>query len=91
MAQIRDHARIDRAILFMGAARVAPAGTAAVTMTAADGAEFARAFPGVPIIPLHYEGWRHFSESRAQITAAFAEAGLEDRLHWIEPGGSVEI
>lgn len=77
---------IDRAILFMGAARVPEVGPAHLTMSASDGIEFARAFPAAVIIPVHYEGWRHFSESREVIAAAFAKAGLQHRLHWLEPG-----
>ena len=75
----------------MGAARVAEIGPAHLTMSAADGIAFARAFPDAAIIPLHLEGWRHFSESRPQITAAFAEAALENRLHWLEPGRAIDI
>lgn len=77
---------VDRAILFMGAARVPEVGPAHLTMSAADGIQFAQAFPEAVIIPLHYEGWRHFSESRQDIAAAFAKAGLEHRLHWLEAG-----
>jgi hypothetical protein len=34
------------------------------------------------VIPLHFEGWEHFSESRADVERAFAAAGLSDRLQW---------
>lgn len=84
--EIHKRFRIDRAILFMGAARVPEVGPAHLTMSADDGIQFARAFPAAVIVPLHYEGWRHFSESRQDIAAAFAKAGLEQRLHWLAPG-----
>jgi hypothetical protein len=89
--QLRQHSHIDRAILFMGAARVPEVGPWHLTMTAAEGVNFARAFPDAAIIPLHFEGWRHFSESRTEITAAFAKAGLENRLHWLEAGRVEDI
>jgi hypothetical protein len=38
------------------------------------------------IVPVHCEGWAHFSETRAEIEAAFAAAGLADRLRWLQPG-----
>jgi L-ascorbate metabolism protein UlaG (beta-lactamase superfamily) len=91
LTEIHRHARIQRAVLFMGAARVPEVGPAHLTMSAADGVAFARAFPDATIIPLHFEGWRHFSESRPQITAAFAEAGLESRLRWPEAGRAIDI
>jgi L-ascorbate metabolism protein UlaG (beta-lactamase superfamily) len=89
--EIHQHARIDRAVLFMGAARVPEIGPAHLTMSAADGIAFARAFPDAAIIPVHFEGWRHFSESRPEITTAFAQVGLESRLHWLAPGHPVDV
>jgi len=71
--EIHQHACIHRAVLFMGAAGVPEVGPAHLRMSAADGIACARAFPDAAIFPLHFEGWRHFSQSRPQITAAFAQ------------------
>ena len=78
-------------LLFMGAARLKERGPAALTMTAADGIETARAFPSATIVPVHYHGWTHFSENRDDIANAFAKAGLSDRLRWLDPGQSVTL
>jgi L-ascorbate metabolism protein UlaG (beta-lactamase superfamily) len=83
--------RVACAVLFMGAAQVPEVGPWRLTMNAADALEFARAFPDAAIVPLHFEGWRHFSESRPEITAAFTAARLENRLRWLDPGQSVEV
>ncbi len=83
VAQVAKRFAIELAILFMGAARVQAAGPGHLTFTAAEAVEFARAFPAAAILPLHYEGWEHFSESRRQIEDAFSVAGLEKRLRWI--------
>jgi L-ascorbate metabolism protein UlaG (beta-lactamase superfamily) len=91
IAGLRGRFPIDRAVLFMGAARVPEVGPWHLTMSATDGVQFARAFPQAAIIPLHFAGWRHFSESRHEITAAFTDAGLKDRLHWLPAGSQVEI
>jgi hypothetical protein len=64
------------ALLFMGAARAREVGPANLTLTAAEAVTAARAFPEALIVPLHFEGWSHFSESRAEIDGAFAAAGL---------------
>ena len=42
-------------------------------------------------VPLHFEGWTHFSESRAEIDRAFAAAGLADRLGWPIAGQAMEL
>jgi hypothetical protein len=38
------------------------------------------------IVPLHFEGWEHFTEGRQDVDRAFELAGLKDRLLWLEPG-----
>lgn len=78
-------------VLNLGAARVPAVGPAPLTMTAEDGIAAARAFPAARIVPLHFEGWAHFSESREQISETFARAGLADRLHWIAPGATLVL
>jgi L-ascorbate metabolism protein UlaG (beta-lactamase superfamily) len=82
---------VDLAVLYMGAARVAVAGPAHLTLSADEGVAVARAFPGATIVPVHYEGWRHFSESRADIESGFASAGLASRLHWLTAGRREEL
>ena len=79
------------AILFMGAARVAAVGPWHLTFTAGEGVEAAQAFKDALIVPVHFEGWDHFSESRADIQAAFTEAKLGDRLRWLEPGRATDL
>jgi len=86
VAEISQRFSVQIAILFMGAARVREVGTAHLTFTASEAIEAARAFADAIIIPLHYEGWAHFSESRKQIGDAFTSAGLQRRLQWMEPG-----
>ena len=83
--------RIGAALLNLGAARVPEVGPFHLTMTAAEAVETARAFDGAAIVPLHFEGWAHFSEGREQIAQAFAAAGLSDRLHWPEAGRPIRI
>ncbi len=79
------------AALFMGAARVAAAGPWHLTFTGAEGVEAARAFGEARIVPLHHEGWAHFTESRSDIDRAFREAGLAHRLQWLAPGKTTEV
>jgi L-ascorbate metabolism protein UlaG (beta-lactamase superfamily) len=86
VAEVSRRFSIQIAILFMGAARIGEVGPAHLTFTAAEAVEAARAFANAAIVPLHYEGWEHLSESRPQIEAAFSLAGLAGRLQWMEPG-----
>lgn len=82
VAEVARWFHVTTAVLNMGAARLEAAGPAPLTMTADDGIQLARAMPDATIVPLHFEGWAHFSESRKQIEAAFQAAGFEARLRW---------
>jgi L-ascorbate metabolism protein UlaG (beta-lactamase superfamily) len=77
---------VDVAVLNLGAAQVAAAGPHPLTLTGAEAVEVARAMPSATIVPLHFEGWEHFTESRAEAERAFADAGLTERVAWPEPG-----
>jgi len=86
VAEVARRMPVGLALLFMGAARVREVGPAHLTFTASEAVDAARAFDDAVIAPLHYEGWAHFSESRADIEAAFLSMGLRDRLAWLSPG-----
>ena len=66
---------VDVAVLFAGAARV-PGIDANLTLTSPDAARAAIMLGARTVIGLHTEDWEHFSESRAQLEAAFADRGL---------------
>lgn len=91
VADVAQRFAIRSAILNLGAARVSVVGPFHLTMTADEAVEAARAFSGASIVPLHFEGWAHFSEGREEIAQAFAAAGLSHRLRWPEPGRAIPL
>jgi L-ascorbate metabolism protein UlaG (beta-lactamase superfamily) len=72
-------APVGFALLFAGAARV-PAIDAPLTLTSADAVAAARLLGARVVVAVHTEDWAHFTESRADLEAAFAAAGLADLL-----------
>lgn len=42
-------------------------------------------------ILVHYEGWAHLVEGRAEIEHAFAEAGLAQRLRFLPFGHPISL
>lgn len=86
VAEVARRYPVKVAVLFMGAAQVDAVGPWHLTLTAEEAVEAARAFAGAAIVPLHFEGWRHFREHRQDIDRAFREAGLGDRLSWLPAG-----
>jgi L-ascorbate metabolism protein UlaG (beta-lactamase superfamily) len=91
VAEVARRCSVRTAILHLGAARVAAVGNFHLTMTATEAVEAARAFSNAVIVPVHYEGWAHFSEGADQIAQAFADAGMTNRLRWLENGRALEI
>jgi L-ascorbate metabolism protein UlaG (beta-lactamase superfamily) len=73
------YAPIGVAILFAGAARV-PAIDAALTLTSQDAAAAVRILGARRVVGVHTEDWEHFSETRAQLEAAFEAEGIRDLL-----------
>ncbi|GGG61668.1 MBL fold metallo-hydrolase [Kocuria dechangensis] len=82
---------IDVAILFTGAARLGIFDDAELTLTAAGAVEVARLLPAARIVPVHAEGWAHFTESFADLQEAFTGAGLTDRLLVAGPGATLAV
>ena len=91
VAEVARRFSVGAVLLFAGAARVQVAGPAHLTFDARDAVELARAIPDAVIAPLHYEGWEHFSEGRAELDRAFREAGLASRLRWLPRGEAREL
>jgi L-ascorbate metabolism protein UlaG (beta-lactamase superfamily) len=91
VAEVGRRFRVDVAVLNLGAARVAVAGPAPLTFPAAEAVTLAQAWPQALILPLHFEGWTHFSEGRDEIQTAFDAAGLTQRLRWVAPGQPTEL
>lgn len=79
----RFHVKI--VVLFLGAAVVKNVGSAHLTMTVDEGLKVTRLFDNATIIPLHFEGWEHFTESKDEIERKYRDEGLIDRLRWAEP------
>lgn len=71
---------IDIAVLFAGAANVGRFGDADLTLNARTAVEAARLLGDAVVVPVHAEGWHHFSETRERLVREFGYAGLGDRL-----------
>ncbi|MEM9663662.1 MAG: MBL fold metallo-hydrolase [Bacteroidota bacterium] len=88
---VAERFRVGVALLHLGAARLGLAGALRSTMTAAEAVEATRVLEAHTIIPVHYEGWSHFEEGRADVEHAFTEAGLHHHLCWLTPGVSTHL
>src|SRR5205823_5512757 len=83
---------VDVAVLFAGAVQVPYRFDGAfLTLSSERAAEAAKILGARAVIPVHYEGWRHFTQGADSLRAAFAGNSVSDRLVLVEPGGTVDI
>jgi L-ascorbate metabolism protein UlaG (beta-lactamase superfamily) len=78
----------DIAVLFAGAART-PLLDGHLTLTSDQAARAAQVLGAAVVIPVHAEGWGHFTEGTGDLTAAFARHGEAGRLAVLAPGDSL--
>lgn len=79
------------AVLFTGAARTELFDGKPLTLTAAQAVEAAKLMPDAVVVPVHSEGWAHFSEGNAELQASFESAGLAARLVLPVAGEPLEL
>lgn len=91
--QVAERLDIGTTLLHLGGVRFGVTGPVRYTMTARDGVELLRLLQPTTTIPIHYEGWTHFRQSRAVIEDEFAAAPSEVRnsLRWAPIGTAIEV
>jgi L-ascorbate metabolism protein UlaG (beta-lactamase superfamily) len=83
---------IELAVLFAGGVSLPYRFDGAyLTLSADRAAEAAEVLGARAIVPVHYEGWAHFTQGADDLRAAFDAAGLGKRLVVPEPGGTVRL
>jgi L-ascorbate metabolism protein UlaG (beta-lactamase superfamily) len=82
----------DVAVLFAGAVQVPHRFDCAYLTLSSDRAAEATKILGVrAAIPVHFEGWTHFTQGARELRAAFAGNGITDRLALAERGELVTV
>jgi L-ascorbate metabolism protein UlaG (beta-lactamase superfamily) len=90
---VAERLRIGTALLHLGGVQFPITGPIRYTMTANDAVELCQAIRPHTVIPVHYEGWRHFQQPRPAIEHAFANAAVDIQrsIRWLDPGVSTEV
>jgi L-ascorbate metabolism protein UlaG (beta-lactamase superfamily) len=79
---------IEVAILNVGGTKVAARGDVFLTLTAQLAAAAADLLGARAVVPLHQEGWAHFTQGPDDTVRAFKDAGLAEVLIDLRPGGT---
>src|SRR5512133_1328714 len=91
--QVAERLRVGTALLHLGGVRFPISGPLRYTMTAKEAVELCRLVQPRTVIPIHYEGWKHFREGREAIEREFANApeDLRERVRWLPIGVATEL
>jgi L-ascorbate metabolism protein UlaG (beta-lactamase superfamily) len=80
-------------LVHVGAVKFPISGPLAYTMDAAAAVELIELAAPDVVVPVHVEGWSHFSEQEAAATKVFeaAPASVRDRIRWLPLGRAVDV
>jgi L-ascorbate metabolism protein UlaG (beta-lactamase superfamily) len=93
VAEVGRRFDVGTALIHLGGVRFPVTGPARYTMNAAEAARVAGEFGVKTLLPIHYEGWKHFRQGRGAVEAEFAADGIADRVRWLSAGKpeSIEV
>lgn len=81
--------QVGTAFLHLGGVRFGISGPLRYTFSGEEAATLAELLKAKTVVPLHYEGWSHFRESRAESERALSRLG--DRVRWAPLGKAMEL
>jgi L-ascorbate metabolism protein UlaG (beta-lactamase superfamily) len=61
------------------------------TMDGKQAAKLSRSINAHVVVPLHFEGWNHFNESRDELLRVLKDEGVGDRFEVLVPGVATKI
>ena len=91
--QVANRIAVDTVLLHLGGVRFPVTGPLRYSMTARQAIELCSLIRPRTVIPVHYEGWKHFQESREKIERELAAAPDDIRrtVRWLPLGIPVEL
>ena len=91
--EVASRCEVDVAVVHLGAVRFGITGPLRYTMTAREAVALCEAIRPRTIVPVHYEGWAHFTEGRADVERAMAAAPpvVREAVRWLPAGQATEV
>lgn len=91
---MKDMFHISVALYNLGAAKgpLGPGGSMLqITMGGEQGARLFKETGADVLVPMHYMSWKHFTQFEEGLKKEFEEAGVLDKVCWLEPGVAKRI
>jgi L-ascorbate metabolism protein UlaG (beta-lactamase superfamily) len=87
----KRYAPVDLAVLHLGRARIEALGPVNVSLTAEDAVHFAKALGARKVLPVHFEGWAHFTEGRDQAMHTLSVSEIASRTLTLRSGETATL
>lgn len=84
-------APIGIALLHMGHVSPGPDAGIFLSMSSMEALQYAKTLEAEVIIPLHFDGWKHFSEADASAVNTFESSEFSRQTYWLDRGESVDF
>jgi L-ascorbate metabolism protein UlaG (beta-lactamase superfamily) len=88
---VKRAAPISIALLHLGHVTPGPDAGMFFSMSAREALEYAEALRAETIIPLHFDGWKHFSESSSNSLKTFDNSTGGERTRWLSRRESIDL
>jgi L-ascorbate metabolism protein UlaG (beta-lactamase superfamily) len=93
LREVADRLEVDTAMIHLGGVRFPVTGPLRYTLTAAEAVELCSQIRPRTVVPIHYEGWKHFRQGRDAIEAEFAGApqAFRESVRWLPIGDTIDL
>ena len=88
---VKRAAPVAVALLHIGHVTPAPNAGIFFSMSSREALEFGEALQAGLIIPLHFDGWKHFSEGNSSAVETFASSSASKRTRWLNRRETIEL
>jgi L-ascorbate metabolism protein UlaG (beta-lactamase superfamily) len=91
--EVADRLDVSVVLMHLGGVRFPVTGPVRYTLTAADAVKLTALVRPRTVIPIHYEGWKHFREGRDAIERELVSAPAEvrERFRWLDIGVAADV
>ncbi|MFI7578731.1 MBL fold metallo-hydrolase [Micromonospora sp. NPDC049497] len=89
LTEIGQRFTVGPALLHLGRARFPATGSTTYSLGAHEAATLAGLINATTVLPVHYDDWAHFTQTRDEAAAALRAAGTTTR--WMVPGEPVDL
>jgi L-ascorbate metabolism protein UlaG (beta-lactamase superfamily) len=79
-------------VLALGDPKLIPEdGVLQITMGGSDAVKLVQDLGIAKVVPMHFEGWGHFTQYGAELKKVVEKANIMDQVHFVEPGVATEV